>query len=269
MRDVRETMEQSIERQQSPTPDTVDAEESVRTLVNRLENGTIPQKCVPRIIESKCIEKMPDAIKPSLMNDSDQLPPTSPPVLINNQSIDVTKANQRQRLPPVDLITQVTVNNHINFNASPIEDVIHHQRLTNGHVNKAKPPKSSPAVKQLSSTAGERQTVTIVKSNKKNVSKTTFENVMKNEKKMQEQPVKTDSNGTDEQTQMDTADRQLIGEPLAPRLIKWNTLSRFDEKNYVTNDAKLKQKPKYDDIEFEEFEVYDPNHECYDSLNGK
>lgn len=264
-------MEQSIER--SPTPDSADAEESVRTLVNRLENGTIPQKCVPRIIESKCIEKFTDAVKPSQVNGVHQSPPT--PVLINNQSMDVTKANQRQRVPPVDLITQVTVNNHINFNAQPIDDDKHQHRLTNGDANKCKQTKSSlctPVVsgKQLQSTVAECQPVTIVKSNKKSVSKTTFENVTKNENKIQvEQSVAVDSNGNDNQTQMDMVDGQLVAEPLAPRLVKWNTLSRFDEKNYVTNDAKLKQKPKYDDIEFEQFEVYDPSHECYDSLNSK
>lgn len=49
------------------------------------------------------------------------------------------------------------------------------------------------------------------------------------------------------------------------KMIKWSSLnSKFDEKFYVTNDTKLKEKKVYDEMEFEEFEVND----CYDSLNS-
>uniref|UniRef100_A0A1B0CX86 Uncharacterized protein n=1 Tax=Lutzomyia longipalpis TaxID=7200 RepID=A0A1B0CX86_LUTLO len=56
--------------------------------------------------------------------------------------------------------------------------------------------------------------------------------------------------------------------PVQNKMVKWGTLNKFDEKNYVTNDTKLKHKKKYDEMEFEEFEVLDPNGECYDSLNS-
>uniref|UniRef100_A0A1B0CX85 Uncharacterized protein n=2 Tax=Lutzomyia longipalpis TaxID=7200 RepID=A0A1B0CX85_LUTLO len=56
-------------------------------------------------------------------------------------------------------------------------------------------------------------------------------------------------------------------QPPDNKMVKWGTLNKFDEKNYVTNDTKLKHKKKYDEMEFEEFEVLDPNGECYDSLN--
>lgn len=71
------------------------------------------------------------------------------------------------------------------------------------------------------------------------------------------------------------------------RMIKWSSLNaKFDEKFYVSNDAKLKQKKIYDEMEFEEFQVYDTTvaqggaaasqattggavaSECYDSLNS-
>lgn len=69
------------------------------------------------------------------------------------------------------------------------------------------------------------------------------------------------------------------------RMIKWSSLNapkNFDEKFYVSNDNKLKQKKIYDEMEFEEFEVYDTvnaaavaaaaaaaaTNECYDSLNS-
>lgn len=53
-------------------------------------------------------------------------------------------------------------------------------------------------------------------------------------------------------------------EDAGQKMIKWGT---FDEKFYVTNDTKLKQKI-YDEMEFEEFEVYETVNECYDSLNS-
>lgn len=74
------------------------------------------------------------------------------------------------------------------------------------------------------------------------------------------------------------------------KMIKWGSLNatqKFDEKFYVSNDAKLRQRKVYDEMEFEEFEVYDtataaaaaaaaasatttttPVNECYDSLNS-
>lgn len=53
------------------------------------------------------------------------------------------------------------------------------------------------------------------------------------------------------------------------KMIKWGALNaKFDEKFYVTNDTKLKQKKIYDEMEFEEFEVYETVNECYDSLNS-
>lgn len=69
------------------------------------------------------------------------------------------------------------------------------------------------------------------------------------------------------------------------RMVKWSSINTtFDEKFYVTNDMKLKQKKIYDEMEFEEFEVCDPitgastgggagstpvvASDCYDSLNS-
>lgn len=59
----------------------------------------------------------------------------------------------------------------------------------------------------------------------------------------------------------------------SPKLVNWSITgaipNKFDEKQYIANDHKLKEKKKYDEMEFEEFEVFDPNKsECYDSLNS-
>lgn len=293
LRNVRETMA-SIQNQNSVKTSDNDAEESVRTLVNRLENCTTGQKCVPRIIESKCIEKIADTIKPSEMNGNGNCvgddgggsvirPQTS--VLINNQSIDITKANQRQRLPPVDLITQVTVNNHINFNVTALDDSMHNHRpiiINTGDTSKVKQTKPSTAAvvtnndtKPISTTNNNQQVTANSKSIKTKTNTISFEKIKQNNCTTNGTPLMGNHTNGDKEILSQTTnddknieDNQIISE-LAPRLVKWDTLSRFDEKNYVTNDAKLKQKPKYDDIEFEEFEVYDPNHECYDSLNSK
>lgn len=83
---------------------------------------------------------------------------------------------------------------------------------------------------------------------------------------------------------------EAVGVNEDQKMVKWGSLNgtaaavaKFDEKFYVSNDAKLQQKKVYDDMEFEEFEVYDTatagtttaaaaaagnNNECYDSLNS-
>uniref|UniRef100_A0A182FC58 Uncharacterized protein n=2 Tax=Anopheles albimanus TaxID=7167 RepID=A0A182FC58_ANOAL len=69
------------------------------------------------------------------------------------------------------------------------------------------------------------------------------------------------------------AEQRKIDELTSPKLVNWSTIGRFDERQYFANDRKLIEKRKYDDMEFEEFEVLDPNappsSEHYDSLNSK
>ncbi|XP_058054841.1 protein javelin [Anopheles bellator] len=69
------------------------------------------------------------------------------------------------------------------------------------------------------------------------------------------------------------AEQRKADELTSPKLVNWSTIGRFDERQYFANDRKLIEKRKYDDMEFEEFEVLDPNappsSEHYDSLNSK
>uniref|UniRef100_A0A336MBL4 CSON014757 protein n=1 Tax=Culicoides sonorensis TaxID=179676 RepID=A0A336MBL4_CULSO len=47
--------------------------------------------------------------------------------------------------------------------------------------------------------------------------------------------------------------------PVKPaKTVSWTTLSKFDEKLYCVNDKKLIEKKTYDEMDFEEFEVFDP-----------
>uniref|UniRef100_A0A182RD48 Uncharacterized protein n=1 Tax=Anopheles funestus TaxID=62324 RepID=A0A182RD48_ANOFN len=69
------------------------------------------------------------------------------------------------------------------------------------------------------------------------------------------------------------AEQRKADELTSPKLVNWSSIGRFDERQYFANDRKLIEKRKYDDMEFEEFEVLDPNappsSEHYDSLNSK
>lgn len=327
LRDNQTIMESIQNRSLSPQPD---AEESVKTLVSRLEIGAINQKSMPRIIESKCIEKMTDSIKTPEQQEQHAL-------TVKNYST----IKDEPRLRPVDILTQVTVNNHISY--SPPAQLNPHAITTvqplpplpstdtnrlnkvgrnrnvdlafnsmNKSVNTSSsqsevaPPSAksiiTPATTMattktiLSTTAPktlerENQHASLINS----AVSTTY---LKNAKNLLNhnsdaaattQPptmvsTRRDSgnsnnnsniiNHNNKSNRNDTvANIDVAENPVGPRLVKWNTLSKFDEKNYVTNDVKLKQKPKYDDIEFEEFEVFDPNKppntECYDSLNDK
>lgn len=291
---LRETKQHISAIENRSKPPTVDAEESVRTMVNRLETGAINQKEVPRIIESKCIEKVVD---PNKIIENEELIDTS--VSINSQMID----EQQSRLGPVDILRQVTVNNHINFtppvvvgndsksttttNTATVTQ--RNQKHQNNHLpetlrtNKVPRNRNVDLAFEMNKTAKEKSdemkkviTNEVLLEENQQTNKTSFRNAknLLNETQMTIQVCSTKrENGVRESNTNEGQDEQQQQSTQSLRqLVKWNTLSRFEEKNYVANDVKLKQKPKYDEIEFEEFQVYDPNNtnnECYDSLNDK
>lgn len=324
LRDNQTIMESIQNRSLSPLPD---AEESVRTLVSRLEIGAINHKSMPRIIESKCIEKMTDSIKTPEQQEQNAL-------TVNNHS----PIKDEPRLRPVDILTQVTVNNHISY-SSPAQLNLHVTSVQplpspstteNNRLNKVgrnrnvdlafnsmnksvstsslqsevappsaksiiTPAKATTTSKTILTTTApkamerENQHASLINSavsttylkNAKNLlnhnndaAATTQPPTMVSTRRDSGNNNSNITNHHNNSHRNDTIDNIDAAEnPVGPRLVKWNTLSKFDEKNYVTNDVKLKQKPKYDDIEFEEFEVFDPNNppntECYDSLNDK
>lgn len=321
---------QGIQQRVGSTSPIQDAEESVRTLVSRLEYGTINPKSIPRIIESKCIEKTSDQVKfPSQQEQS-------PLMLINGHHTSMLDlANEPSLKPVVDIIAQVTVNSHMNAsqttvgarstkaalnrtihppantNTSSIPKVGRNRNVDLAYTMTSSKNNSSAKPTPAEDSAAEQQHKTIAitqqlnaEKNAKNLRNHISEThamdpppsmvSTKNLKPTNTQPPNATHNDTvPHQPPKSTTSASAAPPPtsialmdpnedgnalLAPRLVKWNTLSRFDEKNYVTNDVKLKQKPKYDEIEFEEFEVYDPNNpinsnndngnECYDSLNS-
>lgn len=253
---------QSIQNR-SETMSGLDAEESVRTMVSRLEVGAINnhQKSMPRIIESKCIEKMNDSIKTPEQQEQNAH----------------TRADDKDSSRLDMLLTTAQVNSHINYNnpslqigtVQPMQPELRTKVVRNRNVDLATKSESNKDAMGKSSieTYGTTDTSTTYIKNAKNLLNHLNEVAQPPTTVTSSKKLDSTMNSVNEEKNADDAQNLL-----APRLVKWNTLSKFDEKNYVTNDVKLKQKPKYDEIEFEEFQVFDPsnpNAECYDSLNSK
>lgn len=323
-------MEDIHNRSTSPLQD---AEESVRTLVSRLEFGHMQSQSKPRIIESRCIEKHTEPVRSAQQQEQSPLQSTAQSLLVHETPEELA------RLKPVaDLIAQVTVNNHISFASPALVAASVKQQAPSAQRAATEKEKSTPAATakvgrnrnvdlalSMSANAnatkehlkGTAQTTAVALTVLGDSHKHAASAIQHTPQQQQQQHQVSTKNArnlisgdeatasssaatTTTSTLVAQASMQMgtkrngggggnvpqsndvaaddaengAGSVVGPRLVKWNTLSKFDEKNYVTNDAKLKLKPKYDEIEFEEFEVFDPNNpqpnsECYDSLNDK
>lgn len=266
-----QTMMQSIQNRTEPNGD---AEESVRTMVSRLEVGAINHKSMPRIIESKCIEKMNEPIRTPNQQEQNALTkqqqqrrsgtttadPSRPRTVdlllttaqVNAAAHHYTSLQIGTVQPNTEVRTKVVRNRNVDLATTNHKTAGEKERNSSDSTTNLKNAKNL-LMHSIDSVAGSNQHApppTTVSSSKRQTTTTPLP-----QKSLVEEEKAAD-------------DAQQL---LAPRLVKWNTLSKFDEKNYVTNDVKLKQKPKYDEIEFEEFQVFDPNNptaECYDSLNS-
>lgn len=284
----------------------LDHEESVRTIIRRIESNSFNLKKVPRIIESKCIEK-------TAANDSKskhvqfQFGKDAEAILANQAVTTSSTAaatpttipptTKVDRLGPAEILSQVSVNNHINsINGSGI-GVAAVAAAAAAAALADKPPfktnmlsrnrnvdlalelsknQNKIAISKLSKDKangikknGAGDTIDTTPTKTTNGSPTKASNAPKakiidNESlqtmmddlsaAIAKTEINHQNNGTGPGTGGNTKVIQQV-----PKLTKWDTLTAFDEKNYIANDISLKQKPKYDDIEFEEFEVIDPN----------
>lgn len=236
----------------------LDHEDSVRTIIRRIESNSFNEKRVPRIIESKCIEKTGESkskhVQFQFGKDAD--------TVLSNQAL----MSKNERLGPVDILSQVSVNNHINSQSTAMA------------ISSDKPPKTNVVQRN-------RNVDLALEMSKGNVTKTSKEKANKAKRSSQdsitgngtvhgptttrtEPSAKFADNGESVQRMMDDLSAAIANTEdqtankmaqQSGRLVKWDTLSAFDEKNYITNDISLKQKPKYDEIEFEEFEVIEPS----------
>lgn len=301
-----------------PSPTVEEPEESVRDLVSRLENNTISVRSKPRIIESKCIEKTDESkaepaitinslstevTTAALKNALVEQPPTQPDtpsavVTVNNHSVvpgqlmippllKGQKSTEHQSTadrPPkvcrnknVDLAFAATINKAVNKPDKEKQNLARRSSLaTNSSVDTVDSLDTAP-----SSAASTGKTVTF-----------NFQDQPKNgagddDDENNNEKAKPNNRGEVEQREnlkpSVIAEQRKSDELTSPKLVNWSSIGKgsFDERQYFANDKKLIEKRKYDEMEFEEFEVLDPNApvvqqqqqqsttgECYDSLNG-
>ena len=242
------------QRDSSPGDDKKDLnEETVKDMVSKLESKSVaPTK--PRIIESRCIEKVSKEL--------------SPKVTINHQTFEKVKTAPSEN---------VTVNNHISVlnsgsnNAAPQQDEVIDASLTkpkvvrNKNVDLAmasvakrnehlKNPKASSVDTENLAQKENLQDSSNIKSTKwSNICKMESVEMVKHQDKMNiKSPPQTEAS-----TPKSIADIKMVN---------WSTVGSALGKEYIANDRSLVQSKTYDEMEFEEFEVMG---EHYDSLNSK
>ncbi|KXJ76427.1 hypothetical protein RP20_CCG009670 [Aedes albopictus] len=254
-------------------PTVEEPEESVRDLVSRLEsNNTLNSRNKPRIIESKCIEKMEET-------------KSEPTITINSQAIEVPPAKPSQQ--PVDEPSTVTVNNHITVpNQLIIPPLLKDQKAP----SKPQPNQSTtdrPKVcrnknvdlafaatitKASNKPAKEKENLARKSSLVTSSSIDTLDSLetippsnapkMVTFKDNDDDDDENNNRGGEVEEQENLkpsviAEQRKVDELTSPKLVNWSSLGKFDERQYFANDKKLIEKRKYDEMEFEEFEVLD------------
>lgn len=242
-------------------------EETVKDMVNRLESKAVVAPSKPRIIESRCIEKV--------------VKDFSPKVTINQQSFEQAKADPNEN---------VTVNSHISVPSSgssnPHDDadasnVAKPKVVRNKNVDLAlaSVTKRNEHLKSPKAPSGDTENLAHTESFKEhspehshirqskwsNISKMDSVEMVKNQDKINNcAHIKGRPNNIVD-----------VGAPqkLPPqsglvdiKMVNWSTVGSALGKEYIANDRSLIQTKVYDEMEFEEFEVMG---EHYDSLNSK
>lgn len=230
-------------------------EDTVRNIIQRIETNSMQEKRVPRIIESKCIEKA--ATEASKLKSS----------AYRKDHLD-GMSKSMERLGPIEILSQVNVKNHINAigmkasSCNSIAGKISKEILPrnkdvdlaiqmNLKVNKDKdkpkalkkdilPPNDKSNGDHRSGKTGPI-TATIRPTSLLTKAELEERLLKENHKAILEDLCKAVARSEEEKSKK-------------TNLVKWDSL----EKNYFANDVALKRKPKYDDIEFEEFEVIEP-----------
>lgn len=232
-------------------------EDSVRNIIQRIESNSMQDKRVPRIIESKCIEKA--------VTDASKSKQQSLHAYRNDDMTGLSKS--------MEILSQVSVKNHINgfgtkadkLNASNIEK--------SSKENLVSRNKDVDLAIQMNTKLIRDKTSGI--SSKKGSKAFVIEKC--NGKSMKPGPQTATVRPTSVLTKAELEEKKLKEnhkailqdlckavarseeEKIKKRaLAKWDSADEPYEKNYFANDAALKRKPKYDDIEFEEFEVIEP-----------
>lgn len=263
---------------------------TVRNIIQRIETNAIHDKRVPRIIESKCIEKMASSDTTTLT-----VATAKHKSVLHSFRKDGTDLNglskSSERLGPIEILSQVNVKNHINaisMKANNCGMSNNSNSNSNSSINSATGKTSQRDVVLMPRNkdvdlAIQLKEIDKVKSSMagKDGEKTINGNSgagdgggVNESRSSRVGPITATIRPTSMLTKAELDERKLkenhkaILEDLCKtvnakseeekckknNLIKWDSL----EKNYFANDVALKRKPKYDDIEFEEFEVIEP-----------
>lgn len=242
-------------------------EDTVRNIIQRIESNALQEKRVPRIIESKCIEKA--------ASDASKVKPNSV------RKDDLTGLSRSMdRLGPIEILSQVNVKNHINAiglkaNSSNLNQQQHSSKPTkemlvprnkdvdlalhmnikanNKEKSKVIVPKKEISINSNAPTIKEKANGDIRSGKAGPITATVRPTSMLTKAELDERALKENHKAILEDL-CKTVARSEEEKSKRNNLVKWDSL----EKNYFANDVALKRKPKYDDIEFEEFEVIEP-----------
>lgn len=274
---------------------------TVRNIIQRIETNAIQDKRVPRIIESKCIEKLAACDTTTAAATAKHHNSGSKPVLHSSFRKDGIEldglSKSPERLGPIEILSQVNVKNHINAismkvnncsggggggmstsnnsnsnSNSSINSVTGGSKTNrevlmprNKDVDLAIQLKEMDKIKSLATgrdgdkminaTNGGTCVINEMRSNKSGpITATIRPTSMLTKAELDERKLKENHKAILEDLCKTVNAKSEEEKCKKNNLIKWDSL----EKNYFANDVALKRKPKYDDIEFEEFEVIEP-----------
>lgn len=247
--------EEDLSSEGEQKADEKEQEESVKDMVSRLESRSVVVPTKPRIIESKCIEKVSKE--------------PNPKVTINQQSFEkVTKAQ-------TDL---VTVNNHLNSMSSQLPTELENRTTSkvvrnrdvdlafasvirkNENLKNTKAPSGDTENLAANGNFKEQLELSNIKQSRcGNICKMESVEMVKNQDKI--------NTKADEQTLKSSQKSAASILEKQVKMVNWSTVGSSFGKEYIANDHNLIQAKTYDEMEFEEFEVMGEQH--YDSLNSK
>ncbi len=300
--EATEKLKSIIHRTPSPVIDTAETEETVRDMVYKLENKKANIQSKPRIIESKCIEKIyneknTENLKKNFQPANDEKEHLQKHdddyVMINNQTIEYAEPED-----PIYVTSKsVTVNNHITITnpSNKIESsgnpqntvkstktkVVRNKNvdlalaaMTNKNLNNkpikdkenlARKASADPLPLKKSISRDSLNEMTDKKSEVPKMTKWESVGVLESPDKNNQMENVTQSKNTPP-TELPSAMKSSNSTSnKTTKMVNWSTVAKLD-KEFSINDKRLVENKKYDEMEFEEFEVLGEHH--YDSLNS-
>lgn len=292
----------------SPLIELNEQEETVRDMIYKLEGKNVSLPTKPRIIESKCIEKIPIVSNDGSTGNSQMHLETK----VDNLQHNIIESEIAEKLILEDNIkSNNTVNNHISVINAAQQHNSHdirkeHQTksmkiVRNVNVDLALPlslpllttASNNKPIKDRENLARKASLSPLLKAtSKENINENSDNNefkltkwhsigklesieMVKNQDKRNHandtslnNNNKNNNNNENTHNKMPPPALKSSNSPSAnktTKMVNWSTVGKLD-KEYIANDRRLIETKKYDEMEFEQFEVMG---EHYDSLNSK